>query len=493
MPLLKSGESAGDKLYAMVYAAIVIVALGTWLNCVGRANVLGLPFDASDWAVFYAGRAAGLIACVVWWRFIARHSAAWMGAGGVVVLVGTIMCYGSRYFPSPVAALGGLALCGFGRTGANACAYILLAQCCGLSVAVWVAAAALAGKNLLSFAVAGMAESTAVVAMFAVPVLVVGCSCMLRGLRISRLAASRARLSGSAKHYAVLLGMVVNVTLFVLTISSSISLAGNVYLYTGAGEADSSPGGGVLASVALFLLLVRPFLVCQLERTLMNRYIPAFVVLAFGTVLAVVVSYPLAPGFAAVVNVVLNAIEFFGHLLLWTIVMDVSQKSGKRSFRAAGCICLAYDILAAVYSVFEGHLESSKLYVAFTALLVGYAILVLSCIVLPSVASGQRFFGHGFWHTVPLRGEEDHADEATRENLDDAFKMRFEYLLELYPFTPREQEIFLLLCKGRNRVVIGSELGITNNTIKTHVNHIYQKMGITSHQELLDVVFNGRT
>lgn len=54
--------------------------------------------------------------------------------------------------------------------------------------------------------------------------------------------------------------------------------------------------------------------------------------------------------------------------------------------------------------------------------------------------------------------------------------------------TPREREVFALLARGRNSPYIQKELVITNNTVKAHVKHIYQKLGVSSHQELIDLV-----
>ncbi len=54
--------------------------------------------------------------------------------------------------------------------------------------------------------------------------------------------------------------------------------------------------------------------------------------------------------------------------------------------------------------------------------------------------------------------------------------------------TQREQEVFVLLARGRNSPYIQKELVITNNTVKAHVKHIYQKLGVNSHQQLIDLV-----
>lgn len=57
--------------------------------------------------------------------------------------------------------------------------------------------------------------------------------------------------------------------------------------------------------------------------------------------------------------------------------------------------------------------------------------------------------------------------------------------------TPREVEVFELLVRGRNARFIMDDLHITRNTAKAHIAHIYTKLGVHSHQELLSLVEEG--
>lgn len=52
----------------------------------------------------------------------------------------------------------------------------------------------------------------------------------------------------------------------------------------------------------------------------------------------------------------------------------------------------------------------------------------------------------------------------------------------------RETEIFLLLARGRSRPYIRDSLYLSKNTVATHIRHIYEKLGIHSQQELIDLV-----
>ncbi len=57
-----------------------------------------------------------------------------------------------------------------------------------------------------------------------------------------------------------------------------------------------------------------------------------------------------------------------------------------------------------------------------------------------------------------------------------------------HDMTSREAEVLLLICQGRTRTYIASELGISPNTVKGYMHSLYQKAGVTNKQELIDLV-----
>ncbi|MCI8424829.1 MAG: helix-turn-helix transcriptional regulator [Adlercreutzia sp.] len=65
-------------------------------------------------------------------------------------------------------------------------------------------------------------------------------------------------------------------------------------------------------------------------------------------------------------------------------------------------------------------------------------------------------------------------------------------LSERFGLTPRESEILALLLAGRTRNRIEQELVLSKSTVKTHVRHIYEKIGVHSQQELLDLADESR-
>lgn len=54
--------------------------------------------------------------------------------------------------------------------------------------------------------------------------------------------------------------------------------------------------------------------------------------------------------------------------------------------------------------------------------------------------------------------------------------------------TPREAAVLPYLARGRDKQFISEALGISKGTVKTHVKHIYQKTGVHTQQELIDIV-----
>jgi len=65
---------------------------------------------------------------------------------------------------------------------------------------------------------------------------------------------------------------------------------------------------------------------------------------------------------------------------------------------------------------------------------------------------------------------------------------RCEKVCEVYHLSPRESEILLLLAKSHNALSIEQKLNISSHTVRTHINHIYAKLGIHCHQELIDLI-----
>ena len=81
---------------------------------------------------------------------------------------------------------------------------------------------------------------------------------------------------------------------------------------------------------------------------------------------------------------------------------------------------------------------------------------------------------------VPQGSDDPIAQRTIEDKCDDLARMR--------QLTGRETEVLKLLARGRSGVFIQNELVVSYNTVKAHVKHIYQKLDVHTHQELIDLV-----
>lgn len=110
---------------------------------------------------------------------------------------------------------------------------------------------------------------------------------------------------------------------------------------------------------------------------------------------------------------------------------------------------------------------------AIVLVFVGYALIGLRNFSFAAVVDG----------VTPV---EDAASQAPQLTFDE----RCRALAERYGLTPRELEVFQMLARGRDRTYIQEQLVVSRNTVKAHVKHIYAKLDIHTHQDLIDLVEN---
>ncbi len=111
---------------------------------------------------------------------------------------------------------------------------------------------------------------------------------------------------------------------------------------------------------------------------------------------------------------------------------------------------------------------------AMLSLFIVFFILIIALFV---IGSGSTSTGWGFVQPIEENG-----------NDTDQFEQKVSRLAHEHNLSPREEEVFLLLAKGRNRAYIRNEFLIGNETVKSHVKNIYRKLGVHSQQELIDLV-----
>lgn len=138
---------------------------------------------------------------------------------------------------------------------------------------------------------------------------------------------------------------------------------------------------------------------------------------------------------------------------------------------------VATALMTLVLPFVEPQMSLSALWIAVIAFVTGSALLTASAF-LPDEHGKIRLWGC----TSLLTAETPASD----------LEARCAEIAKDYGLTRREQEILVPLAKGRNAEYIRETFVLSQFTVKTHMRRIYAKLGVHTHQALMDIV-DGRT
>ena len=168
-------------------------------------------------------------------------------------------------------------------------------------------------------------------------------------------------------------------------------------------------------------------------------------------------------------------------IVTWLASFDVARRLGLSPVKVfgfgraanAGGVCVGGLVMLAVGSA----VTMSQSVMTALALAAVFLLVVTSTLVLDEsvLFSGKDTAAR----PEPLAGGEGYSG---------SWRQRCERVANDHGLTPREQEVMILLAKGRDAEYIQNALVISNHTVKTHRCHIYSKLDIHSQQELLDLI-----
>ncbi len=165
-------------------------------------------------------------------------------------------------------------------------------------------------------------------------------------------------------------------------------------------------------------------------------------------------------------------------LQLWCAEIARTKNAAERYRRGLGAMvaCGSGYFMAAVLSfahiVFPVEGSDPRQILIFGLLIALIVADVYLCITL-HVAFRQTFFPES-----PFEAPLD----------DSSMQGRCRLAAKTYGLTRRETEVLELLAEGHGGPYIQDRLSISRNTFKTHVSHIYRKMGVTSKENLLNLL-----
>ncbi len=310
----------------------------------------------------------------------------------------------------------------------------------------------------------------------------------------------------------------------VLAVARSISMFG-VWGDASTSIADVAPWllGVVVPAVAVVAFAC--FALLRMDGyALAARFQPALLLVFVGLFVTAVLESPQGSQVAGL-SLVVQVGESWAHLLFWTIVATSLDVLGLPSYRSIGIGCTAYASLSIAWLLL---LSERGMMATLLAVLAAYVVVIgLMCVAwnplsarrglrpasigtaasggaavpgggdgisgapagpdaaaLPDAPSGTAGAEAPDGASAKVPASDQAASDPQRTMLD-----RCSELAERYALSPRETEVFSLLVQGRSRSFIQEELGLSGNTVKTHVSHIYAKMGVQGKQELMDLVW----
>lgn len=161
--------------------------------------------------------------------------------------------------------------------------------------------------------------------------------------------------------------------------------------------------------------------------------------------------------------------------LLWVTLADAAHHSSASPYIVFGFAWMVYAVSIALGRYLGGLIATG----GNTSLIIAvmtYALTLTAILVI----NDRSFFESRLFTDLDMPV----AARSTYDNIDEGCVR----LGRDYGLTDREVEIVKLLCKGRSKSYIAETLFISENTVRSHSRHIYQKLDVHSKQDIMDMV-----
>lgn len=432
-------------------------------------------------------------------RWVAAHDRSLAFVMPVMAAVGTgcfALSFHQDFFSPAVLATFGLVLAGLGYFWFASRFVILLAKTQGFACAVWCIVAAFPLRQLMSLALDGFIDpAQQVVVAIALPCLAAACFEAARAADGRRGAtdASGAKdavpspaVGAPAAEPSVRQRQAAGDMVAVLVMAGVLLAMVRIFGPSGAwGDSNTTyfDALGRIPAITVLTLCLAAFawlaLLLMAKQPASVRFQPPILVVIAG-LFVVVVRAQLGDAPNALLDSIVQLNDPFAHLLFWSAIAAACTLLPLSENRIVGIAGLAYAAASVVWVVF---LRGSAV-VETTVILVVVA-LVMNRSWLSSLARGR---GRG--RQVAEGALDDEAAGDTASRLTQSIVERCQEVAAAYALSPRETEVFTLLAQGRTCLFVQDELVLAESTVKTHMSHIYGKLGVGGRQEMMDLLLD---
>ena len=280
----------------------------------------------------------------------------------------------------------------------------------------------------------------------------------------------------------------------------------------------SSPG--LVAIYAICVALFARFaLVGKKQKTSLAQFQPAFLIVVLTLLASLILPYAQGPQ-SAVLYTLMCLDDSFAHILFWASIAIAVKRVPLPAYRLTGIAAGVYAVGSVLWLVLIGQSEMLQAPTMIAAIATLYILTIIASSTGghqkiaraahdEPVASGASTAAALDQEPAPSAGPSPLSEVASAAATSTATATPIsapseptlsalitanieEHCLDLaraHGLSPRETEVMTLLAQGRTRLYIQEELVLSENTVKTHIAHVYRKLGVNNRQDLLDLVF----
>lgn len=508
--------SIKDAGLCALFAAVGLTVNLTWCTLAGHTpgfngTLSSIGVAVNPRAFFLAGILVIGIAFVALPRKMREWDASLWPAVALLASVGTgcfAIAANQDAFPPIMLAIGGLIVFGVGYFWLTARFMLLLARTQSFACTAACVSASLIAEPVLVAAMERLGSATQIGAVIALPII---SAALFQCARSAALKQRAREASGGRTVFGVpsLPNEGARVSdpaemrnAFILAAASSLLLAtvrglSFVGLW-GEGHFDtfeqpsmtSHPGLWAVYAIALigfaYLVLYR-----TASWPLRLRFQPSFLTIIL-TLAASMILAGDAHADPALLDTLMRLNDSFSHLMFWMLVVIIANAVSIPSYRVIGAAGSLYAGASIVWVLFLGKASAVE---NLIVIMVIYLLTIVSMHYGWDKRGTERIEQHDAHDAAA--GANVASDTETTEQSEEglgallmtrAIERRCAEVAQTYRLSPRESEILVLLAQGRTRTYIQEELVLAENTVKTHVTHIYGKLGVRDRQDMIDIV-----
>ena len=231
-------------------------------------------------------------------------------------------------------------------------------------------------------------------------------------------------------------------------------------------------GGG--AFVATVVVVAVALLLANMKTQRMARNIYHFLILLLVVgVLLLLVPVVYGQGSAMVAHALNSASYACFGMFMWVILAGVCNRCPGQRVRTFAFVRAGWAV-GPLLGMLAGRFVLHQMGISVESAMPIMGAGVLAVLVASGFAFSETDLVHAM-DLLPMRRKQPFREKCAKVAAD-------------YALSDREHEVMVLLAKGRNLPYIQDELLLSKSTVSTHRQHIYQKLGIHSQQELIDLV-----